>query len=178
MRLRASCFYRMYARGMCPSQLVQGQTCLRYALGTVCFILVRHATNRPGKIVRHFAVRNPVRPSSISYVLPVHHLVVVAYIRETRANLADVANLTHFPTLTNTARLDRTWSAAQDECDQTDPTQGSHLPVRVRRPRLFPLSSGVLILLLLLQLSFVAYKIGTADNTAVEGSSSGCPPPV
>ncbi|KAN0141175.1 hypothetical protein V8E53_000931 [Lactarius tabidus] len=53
---------------------------------------------------------------------------------ETRANLADVANLTHFPTLTNTARLDRTWSAAQDECDQTDPTQGSHLPVRVRRP--------------------------------------------
>jgi hypothetical protein len=135
LRLRASCFYRLYARGMCPSKLLQGQTCLRlYAPGTVCLVLGRYATNRPGKIVRHFAVRDPVRLSSISRVLPIYQFVVVPFIRETRANLADVANLTHFPTLTNTARLDRTWSAAQDECDQTDPTQGSHLPVRVRRP--------------------------------------------
>ena len=78
---------------------------------------------------------------SLSRVLPIHQ---PAYIREARANLADVANLTHFPTLTNTARVDRTWSvsAAQDEYDNTDPTEGSHhLPVRVRSPPPFPFMS-------------------------------------
>ncbi|KAI9433846.1 hypothetical protein H4582DRAFT_2081538 [Lactarius indigo] len=49
---------------------------------------------------------------------------------EGRAKLADVANLTHFPTLTNTSRLDRRWSSiARDVCDQTDPIQGSQLPM-------------------------------------------------
>lgn len=72
---------------------------------------------------------------------------------EGRAKLADVANLTHFPTLTNTSQLGR-WSVARNETDETDPTHGSHLPVR---------------------LALVPYKVGTADDTAVEGSSPDYP---
>ncbi|KAH9037584.1 hypothetical protein EDB84DRAFT_1655336 [Lactarius hengduanensis] len=69
---------------------------------------------------------------------------------EGRAKLADVANLTHFPTLTNTARLDGRWSVARDDSDQTDPTQGSQLPVH---------------------LTLIPCKIVTRDDTAVEAST-------
>ncbi|KAF8267582.1 hypothetical protein EI94DRAFT_1730101 [Lactarius quietus] len=75
---------------------------------------------------------------------------------EGRAKLADATVLTHFPTVTNRSRLDRTWSVGPDEYDQTDPTHDSHLPVR---------------------LSLVC-KIGTADDTAVDGSTPDCHPSV
>lgn len=71
--------------------------------------------------------------------LPTHQFVSLAPTREGRAKLADAANHTHFPTLTNTSRLDRRWSLSgpRDECDNTDPTtQGSRLPVHVCHPRL------------------------------------------
>ncbi|KAI9451549.1 hypothetical protein BJY52DRAFT_96740 [Lactarius psammicola] len=71
---------------------------------------------------------------------------------EGRAKLSDATNLTHFPTLTNTSRLDRRWSVPREESDQTDPTQGSHVPVH---------------------LALVPCKSGTADDTAVEGSAPG-----
>ncbi|KAH8991536.1 hypothetical protein EDB92DRAFT_1993605 [Lactarius akahatsu] len=73
---------------------------------------------------------------------------------EARAKLADVTNLTHFPTLTNTTRLDGRWSVARDDSDQTDPTQGSQLPVH---------------------LALVPCKIVTRDDTAVEASTPDYP---
>jgi len=79
------------------------------------------------------------------------YVISLFVILETRAHLAETANPTHFPTLTNATRLDRTWSAARDECDQTDPTDESHLPVR---------------------LSLIACKV---DDMVADGSTSGCP---
>jgi len=62
-------------------------------------------------------------------------VLLIRYVqnREARAGLADVAsNLTHFPTLTTTNRIERTWTP-RDESGQTDPTEGSPVPVHVRR---------------------------------------------
>ena len=107
-----------------------------YTQGTFRLLLGRHATNHPRKIIRHFVVRDPVRYSpspNISCVLLIHQFTVNAHIREARANLAGVENLTHFPTLTNANRLDDvTWPGARDDYSHTDPTHSSHLPVRVR----------------------------------------------
>ncbi|KAI9434295.1 hypothetical protein H4582DRAFT_792728 [Lactarius indigo] len=65
---------------------------------------------------------------------------------EGRAKLAEVANLTHFPTVTNANRLDRRWSSvARDDSDHTDPTQGSQLPVHVSRPARGNGEEGILI---------------------------------
>ncbi|KAH8995824.1 hypothetical protein EDB86DRAFT_3159553 [Lactarius hatsudake] len=73
---------------------------------------------------------------------------------EGRAKLADVANLTHFPTLTNTTRLDGRWSVARDDGDQTDTSQGSQLPVH---------------------LTLVPCKIVTRSDTAVEANTPDYP---
>lgn len=127
---------------MCRSSanLREGTASHVYNPGTLCLLLGRPATNHTRKVVRYFAVRDLVRVVSTRFfffALLTHQFVSFARNREGRAKLADVTNLTHFPTLTNTSRLDRTWSTPRDESDQTDPTLGSHLPVHVRCPRYF-----------------------------------------
>lgn len=66
LRLRASSFYRMYAWGVCPSRLPlykdKRVSCIRHTLGTICLVLGCPAADRSGEIVRHFAVRDAVRP--------------------------------------------------------------------------------------------------------------------
>ena len=53
----------------------------KHAEGTPCLLLDRHVTNHPWKIIRHFAVRDPVRPSpNIFCVLPTYQFAVIAHI--------------------------------------------------------------------------------------------------
>ena len=148
----------------------------KHAKGTPCLLLDRHVTNYPRKIICHFAVCDPVRPSPSPHILyPSRSRVRYhrAHTREARANLADITNLTHFPTLTNSSEPG-SWSVAQNEYGQSDPGRDTHPPVRVRRPRLFLILRRTYSRFSL-QLSLVAYK---ADDTSGKESTPACPPPV
>jgi hypothetical protein len=135
-----------------------------YKLSSVNCMLFR--CSRPCAFILH-----------VQIFCPSHRLVSIARTREVRAKLAEVVNHTHFPTLTDASRLDERWSVPQDgdECDQSE-SRRSHIPVHVCR---LPLCSLFLLRALTLhslQLALVPCKIGTAGNSAVEGSEQDSPP--
>jgi len=86
----------------------------------------------------------------LQVVLGKLYLISLFVTLEGRAKLASVGHLTHFPTLTNATRRERTWSDQPDEAEQHDPTKQPDLP-----------------------LTFLPYKPAVTNDASVEEGFSG-----